>query len=238
MVTYNSFFNKFPKVEYDFEHTLVSGHTVTMTNIFFRIGFIQKALENTTSYYTLSIEDGDTPEILADKIYNDSGAGWMIILVNKIADPQFDWPMSYDAFDKYLTDKYGSIEAAKTSIHHHEMVMTRVLQPDGTTTEFRYIVDKEKLTDNNLNVPHNYYEIHGSDPGSLANVQEVNTYTIDGKTVVETIHGEAISNYDYEVKQNDGRRVIKVIKKEYYAQIQNEYDKLTNFKSSYIRRVR
>jgi hypothetical protein len=235
MLTYNSYFDKFPKVSFKVPGNAPDSEI--LTNIFFRIGFIKETLSNISSYYTVELEDGDTPEILADKVYDDSGAGWIILLANQILDPQFDWPLDSDAFDKYIIGKYGSIENSMTTVHHYEMVITRVLSPDNTTTTQRYVVNKEKLTDNNLDVPYNYYQVHGADPGSLANVQEVNTYNLEGKTIVETIDGEAITNYDYEVALNDSRRLIRVIKKEYYPRIMSEYNKLTDFKTSYSRRV-
>ena len=63
--------------------------------------------------------------------------------------------------------------------------------------------------------------------GSVAYSNDVNTYSVDGKTVVETIRGEAISNYDYELRLNDNKRLIKVIKADYYPLIEREFKKLT-----------
>lgn len=237
-ITYNSYFNKLPKIKYDITQNRVDPQYETVTNIFFRVRVIREVLNNISSYFVVAVEDGETPEIIAEKVYNDAGAGWIITVANQIIDPQFEWPLDYASFNKYLINKYGSIENAETQIHHYDMVITRELQPDNVISEHRYVVNKEKLTDNNLNVPYNYYTIHGSDPGSLANVQEVNTYNIEGKTVVETIKGEAISCYDYEHDLNEGRRLIKCIKKEYYLQIMDEFTELTKSQPKFRRVVR
>ena len=241
MVNYTSYFDKLPKIKYDINRSLVNPKYESVTNIFFRIRYIKDVINNTSSYYTLEVTDGDTIEILAEKIYGDAGAGWMIILANQIIDPQWDWPLNYDEFNKFIIGKYGSIENAQITNHHYEMVVEKTVQPDNITTVKRYTVGGNKLTDNNLDVPHNYYfpyQPNPTDPGSLAFTQSVNTYEVAGKTVTEVIKGEAITNYQYEEALNDQRRLIKVVKKEYYARILNEFDNLTDYTEPYRRRVR
>lgn len=237
-IIYNSYFDKLPKVDYDIRNTIMNKQYEKVTNIFFRVKYVSEVLNNLSSYYTIEVEDSETPEIIAEKVYNDAGAAWMILLANQIIDPLFEWPLGYDAFNKYIINKYGSIENAEITNHHYEMVITRVLEPDNVTTETRFIVNKEKLTDNNLDVPYNYYQIRGNDPGSLANVQSVDSFNLKGKTIVETTKGEAISNYQFEMDLNESRRLIKVIKKDYYNQIIREFDNITSFNPPYVRRVR
>jgi hypothetical protein len=237
-IKYNTYFGKFPKVDYDIQNTVLDKQYEKVTDIFFRVGYIKEVLNNLSSYYTVEVDDGDTPEILAEKVYDDAGAGWMILLANQIIDPQFEWPLSYDAFNSYLISKYGSIEASELLVHHYDMVITRVLQPDNVTTETRFQVNGTKLTDNNLDVPYSYYNPHFGDPGSLANVQSVETFDIDGKTITVTTHGEAITAYDYELSLNESRRLIKIIKKEYYNQVIKEFDKLASYRPPFIRRVK
>ena len=270
-INYTSYFDRIPKLKYDVNRSLVNPRYEEATHIFFRIRVIQEVLNNINSYFVAEIEDGETPEIIAEKVYKDSGANWMIIIANQIIDPQWEWPLGYDEFNKYIAGKYGSVENAQITNHHYEMVVTRTLSPDNITTEHRYVVNGEKLTNNSLTVPYNYYfpsafvnDIltdntsiridttaytvdsgydeqesgeFGLQPGSLAFTQYVNNYNIAGKTVREVVKGEAITNYDYEEKLNESRRFIKIIKKEYYEQIQNEFNALTGAGASFLRRV-
>jgi hypothetical protein len=240
----------------------------SVTNIFFRVKFIQETINNVSSYFLAELEDGDTPEIIAEKVYGDSGAHWIITMANQIVDPQWDWPLDEDAFRKYLVEKYGSVEYAQTNNHHYEMVVTRTLKPDMVISEARYSVNSNKLTRNMPQAPYNYYfpfiltivfcdstditidstmytvdngyeaqEGYGLQPGSLATTQFYNTYDIDGKTVVEVIKGEPVTYYDYENQINESKRVIKIIKKDYYSQILKELETLTSTQTSYRRRV-
>ncbi len=211
------FFDYFPTVEYDINNSLIykNGPHETVSDIFFRFGVIKNVINNTSSYYIYDVQESDTPELLAEQLYNDKGAGWIIIYANQIFDPQFDWPLTYDAFKKMIINKYGSVENSQTTIHHYEKIITRVNEFYGTTSVTRFVIDGDIQTDQSLDVPYDYYS-------ELA-MSEVNTYDIDGKTIVETIEAVAISNYDYELKLNDDKKIIKIIKTDYYPQIMSEY---------------
>ena len=116
----SQYFDLFPKIKYDING---DGHnTETVTNIFKRIGILREVLSNAGSYVLYEIEEGETPEILAEKVYNDAGAGWIILYANKIIDPQFDWPMSDQVLKGYIISKYGSVENAQITYHHYEKV--------------------------------------------------------------------------------------------------------------------
>ncbi|NDB61891.1 hypothetical protein EB001_26135, partial [bacterium] len=153
-----SFYNIFPKVKYNI-NGVKPEVTEDVTNIFFRIGFIKSLLTNISSYSVYDIEDGDTPEIVAEKMYNDAGAAWMILMANNIADPQFEWPLDYKSFQQYIIEKYGSVEIAKTQIHHYEKVITRTNTRTNETSETRFVINGKRLTDNMLsdNVSFSYY---------------------------------------------------------------------------------
>lgn len=270
-IRYESYFDRIPKLKYDINRSLINPKYEEVTNIFFRVRVIREVINNINSYFVAEIEDGDTPEILAEKVYKDAGAGWIITMANEMVDPQWDWPLNYDEFNKYITGKYGSVENAKLQTHHYEMVITSTLNPDDITTERRYIVNGDKLTENMLTVPYNYfrpdyynenftmdstlYKVDsteytvdfgndeqdpgefGLQPGSLAFTQYVNNYNIGGKTIREIVRGEAINTYDYEQELNESKRLIRIIKREYYEQIQNEFNALTGSSTSFLRRV-
>lgn len=224
------FFDKFPVLAYDIAGKKLSNYQIS-TNIFFRIRILREILGNISAYYEYLVSDSDTPEILADKIYGNTEAHWIILMANDIIDPQYDWPLNYKNFNNYIINKYGSIANAKTQIHHYEKVITREEQLTGIVTESRFTVNFDKLTDNTPSVPYDYYE-------NLPETQEVNTYNLEnGRTVTEIIRREAINCYDYESQLNDNKRSIKIIKPEYYGQILKEFEDLTNTKPSYIRKL-
>lgn len=57
---------------------------------------------------TYSIKDGDTPESLSFKLTNTTLNSWVILLMNRIMDTNYDWPMDSSTFDHYIDKKYGN----------------------------------------------------------------------------------------------------------------------------------
>lgn len=216
----SNFFDTFPRIIYDIQGKRLTNYR-TVTNIFFRVRVLREALNNISAYYEYLIMEGDTPEILAEKLYGNSESHWIILMANDIVDPQYDWPLGYNAFQKYIIKKYGSVENAKTTYHHYEKVITRTNEYYGTSYETRLTIDDSEQHEVDLDVPYDTYD-------TLAAEQSVNTINVgNGQTVIEITKRDRISFYDYEVEINEAKRNIKIIKPEYYQQIIRELDDLT-----------
>jgi hypothetical protein len=219
----SNFFDTFPRIPYNIQGKRLTNYQ-TVTNIFFRVRVLREVLNNISSYYEHLIMEGDTPEILAEKVYGNSEAHWVILMANDIVDPQYDWPLGYNAFQKYIINKYGSVENAKTTYHHYEKVIKREESKSGVISEFRYVVNSSNVaSEMSISVPYDHY-------GNLADVQDVdatNNIEIGTGTVIEVTYRDRITNYDYEAELNEAKRSIKIIKPEYYQQIVRELDNLT-----------
>ena len=100
----SQYFNKFPKTFYN---------NILTTSILERIGIVEDYKNNDNLYYFYDYQEGDTPEIIASKYYENAELHWLVLLSNDIFDNKFDLPMRYDTFNRYIEDKYSEI--AKTS---------------------------------------------------------------------------------------------------------------------------
>jgi hypothetical protein len=217
---------------------------------------IREALSNASSYVKYIVHDGDTPEILASKVYGDPQAHWMILYANDMLDAQYDWPMTSTVFPKYIADKYRSmaqddLDPGRTledyeviawtqdltneaSVHHYEKVIRLENELEQLTTETRYIINKTRLTDNELDVPYDYYQ----GTGSLAAALSYEPINVNGETVIQTVSSNAVTYFNYEEELNETKRNIRIIKKEYYNQIKNEFGILTDTNApAFMRRV-
>lgn len=87
-----------------------------LTDISRNIRFRKELLANVTSYDSYDIVDGETPEIIAEKIYGNSEYHWIIMLANDIYDYRADLPLTQLQLDKYVADKY--LEHAD-DVHHY-----------------------------------------------------------------------------------------------------------------------
>ena len=122
------YFKEFPKFQYDFAYgndTKVSVVQDITRNIRFR----RDVLANVTLYDEYDIVDGETPEIIAEKIYGNPEYHWVIMLANERHDYITDFPLPEYVLEKYIVDKYGG---TRYSIHHYENVKGFVVNSDAT----------------------------------------------------------------------------------------------------------
>lgn len=298
------FLDRFPQIPYDINKSGYSNYE-RVTDISFRFSVIKEVLDNTSAYYEYAVRDGETPEILADRVYGDPESYWMILYANNIYDPQYDWPLGDDAFEKFIISKYGSVSNAKAQIHHYEKIIAREVEGadtvyldrqeinynssvylsctiDNTTANIaaatvgQNVKQIDATTNNtifmgrltNIDLPNselylaitegkltNYVTLlDASSNNNLARIvtnthrdlefylnlpsqPQYSTYTVNNKRVTEAITRNAISCYDYELEVNNNKRNIKVIKKEFYGQIMNEFIALTNSLPSFYRKL-
>ena len=112
-----AYFKNFPSIYYNFtvkgEDTFFILKDITVN---FRV--LKRALENVTIYDEYDVVDGETPEIVSQKIYGRSDYHWVIMLFNNRVDYLSEWVMTYDRLEQYCKDKYGEEEIY--SIHHYE----------------------------------------------------------------------------------------------------------------------
>ena len=84
------YFEKFPTTFY----TLDDQKTVQIVrNIFLRLNINENIKNNLSLYDEYDVLDGETPEIVADKFYKNPQSHWLILHMNDILDPRFDWPL-------------------------------------------------------------------------------------------------------------------------------------------------
>jgi len=80
---------------------------------------------------TYDVKEGETPEIIADKLYDDPQLHWIVLMVNNIVDRYHGWPMSGNQFLDYVNEKYLDSEGDPnpSGVHHYE-----IEQSSGDTT--------------------------------------------------------------------------------------------------------
>lgn len=79
-----------------------------MSDITRNIRFRRDVLANIVVYDEYDIVDGETPEIVAEKIYGSSQYHWVIMMANERYDYLNDFPMTYVALQQFIQDKYGA----------------------------------------------------------------------------------------------------------------------------------
>ena len=116
------YFNTFPIIPYD---STGDYNFKEVTNILRRVRLRAKVKTNTLLFDTYDVKEGETPEMIADKLYNDPKLHWVVLMVNDITDRFHQWPMNFSQFNQYVADKYDDVNG----IHHYE-----VAQESGDTS--------------------------------------------------------------------------------------------------------
>ena len=116
------YFSKFPIIVYD---AVGNNNFKLVTNLLKRVGVRAKVKVNTSFFDTYDVKEGETPEIIADKLYGDPELHWVVLFVNSITDRYHQWPMSSSQFLAFINDKYSNVDAT----HHYE-----ISQTSGDTT--------------------------------------------------------------------------------------------------------
>lgn len=107
-----TYFSQFPKILY----TTDGKSAQLITDFLRRVSTTPYADTNAVIYTEYLIEDGQTPDTVADMIYGDSNLYWIILLTNNIIDPRYDWCMSQYQLMEYTKAKYSNPDA----VHHYE----------------------------------------------------------------------------------------------------------------------
>lgn len=109
------YFAKFPRILYPFE---INGKLTAklITDVTINVRIVKEILQNITVYDEYDIQDGETPEIISEKVYGSPLYHWVIMVINERFDYLNDWPMEQFALDEYITNKYGE---TKYDTHHY-----------------------------------------------------------------------------------------------------------------------
>ena len=168
------YFASFPIIPYD---SVGNGHYKYVTNLLRRVGLRAKIKSNTLLFDTYDIRSGETPEEIADKLYDDPELHWVVLMVNNITDRYHQWPLNENQFQAYINDKYDNIDA----VHHYETAQT-----SGDTT-------------------------------IKIDVGTVNT---------DYPSATAITNYEYELAQENEKRGIRLLDPRYLGAFIEEFELL------------
>lgn len=100
------YFSNFPLVRYN------GGLQVNLT----RRSTVSSAFKNNEAYYyAYTVTEGDTPENLADRFYDDVNLAWVILDFNNIINVFEEWPKSQYELDMYIQEAYEN----PYGVHHY-----------------------------------------------------------------------------------------------------------------------
>lgn len=202
--------------------------SVVLTNLLTRSAFLREIMGNVSLFYDYQVKDGETPEIIADKLYGDPSRFWIVLLFNNLSNPYYDFPLTTDQLHDLIVAKYGqSLETSQSTIHHYETRLTRTLyfngMPESSYVETYVISEQQQNPDTGI----------AEDRATLPAVADTSlagdSYTEDfgsGVTITVEYSYYAISNYTYELNENEKRRSIKLLDASFVGNVESEFRRL------------
>lgn len=200
----SSYFNRVPNFEYVSRtaQTKSISDYVEVKNLFKRAKLREDIEQNLSFYQAYNIIGDERPDQVAAKIYNDENLDWVVLLANNILNVQTEWPLPQLAFDKYVLEKYGSYENLY-STHHYET--TEVRNSSGFT-----------IVPAGLTVQQSYSVSYYDD--GLGSVQTASNFAVP------------ITNYEYEIRIENDKRQIFIIKPAYLNIVLDDMDQIMSYK--------
>ena len=198
------YFRELPNLQYQspFTSRVSSDSYVTVKNLFRRMK-IRDDLQNVfTVFNKFTISDGERPDTVARDLYGKSTLDWVVLTTAGIINVRNEWPLSSKELYDFTVEKYGITEI--NNVRHYE---TKEIKNSRGVV----ILPSGNIVGAGFSV--SYYD-------------ERNITT----TPSDTVRG--VTYYEYEVKENEKKRNIFVLRSEYLQQFLNDIRNEMTYKRS------
>ena len=222
------YFRELPNILYQSPllHKNSSTDFISIKNLFRRAKLYDYLGNNVSIFNKFVIGDGDRPDTIAESLYNDSSLDYVVVLVAGITNINHEWPLQdFQVYD-YALQKYGT-ESKMFEDHHYETFEIKddkgrqILPPN-------LIVDKDfKMDGSALRFNSTYTLISEAGNNEL---DDKNEYTVSTDNIAR-----AVSNFEYEISENEKKREINVLRSGYLGIFVNDlrdvvkYDKSSGY---------
>ena len=175
---------------------------ITVKNIFRRSKLRSDVEQVITAFNYYYVKEGYRPDMVAEEIYDDPELDWVVLTSNNITNIRDQWPLTHNDLHNYMLEKYGSEENI-LGISHYET---------------RKIVDEY----NRVVMP----------AGLEVDADFTFQYKNYSNSMITVNPAVAVTYYDYEVKVNENKRKIKILKSEYLSAFITDHQNIMKYKES------
>ena len=198
----SNYFSKLPDFNYvsRLPNAKISDY-ITVKNLFKRGLLREDIFQNLTFFTKYSIKGDDRPDNVAYQVYDDQNLDWLVLVCNNIINVYSEWPLTQRQFDSYLLEKYDNINRIYDEIHHYETTEVK-------TSEGVIIVPAGLQVESDYSLQ--FYD------------SPARRYTIVSPV-------KAVSNYEYELKLEEDKRNIFLLKPEYINVAKDDLEEMMTY---------
>ena len=224
-----AYFREFPNLLYQspLGHRKSTKEFVLIKNIFRRTKLFDYLSDNATLFNKFIIEDGDRPDTIAENLYNNSELDYVVVLVAGITNITHQWPVQDFQIYNIALEKYGS-EVNMNAVHHYETFEIK-------DNQNRQILPPNLIVDESFKIDGSSVRF-GTNRFTL--ISEAGNNQLDDKneyTVATDNIARPVTNYEFEINENEKLRKIDVLQKGYLITFVNDlrdilrYDRHSRF---------
>ena len=226
------YFQNFPYTYYSLDNVKTVQLVTEITN---RAVISDEVKTNLSLYDEYDIKDGETPELVADRFYNNPELHWIVLQYNEIIDPRFDWPLSTNDLNNYVAGKYVSVNG----VHHYEDSSANYTNGNVlllSANEFGNLNINDAIV-NNTNTGTGYVTVKHSNSNVCVTVTTggfitgdvirlaTNSFITSNVTSTVVLSGTPVTNLNYEDTVNESKRRIKILKASYVDAVVRDFKK-------------
>ena len=178
---------------------------IIVKNIFKRSKLRTDIDQAITAFNYYYVEQGMRPDMVAKDLYDDPELDWVILTTNNIINVRDQWPLEHNDLYSYMLEKYGS---------------------DAKIAEAEIYETREILDEYNRVVM----------PAGLQVDKEFSfQYLNFSGQIVKVLSSQVVSPvtyYQYEVRLNDEKRRIRILKSEYLSAFISEHREIMSYDKS------
>tara|TARA_B100000927_G_scaffold86356_1_gene69567 strand:+ start:1360 stop:2085 length:726 start_codon:yes stop_codon:yes gene_type:complete len=236
----SQFFKNFPDVQYQ-----IDGKVIYIKDFFRKSRIEQESVNALINYNYYELEDGERPDVAADKLYGNSDLHWTFFLVNDYQN-YYDWFKDNRTFENYIDKKYpGQIAIASSTTD----IVARKTTVSDTTNKFllgekvtsvsgegRVILVEPEMK--RIAIDGEGFVANETITGKVSTKSFVPTSVVDHRDGVayykkdnlrkntETSGYTSVSNYDDEFEKNEQKRKIKIISPNIINNVVKRFEKV------------
>lgn len=174
-------------------------NNVQSFNIVSRAKILEDIIRRYSVFYKYTVNQDERPDQVSFKYYDSEQYTWLVFLSNQIFDPYFQWVLTEKELENYIISKYNiTLQESLNKILHYkfEGIQTRIEEGFDTTGERADIIDWKMS------------------PTTYNYLSQIDSTRIIGWKPVYV--------YDYEQEENDKRRNIFLLSKQYISKIESD----------------
>ena len=212
------YFRELPDLEYlsPLSDRNSSSEYITVKNIFKRVKIREDIQNYITAFNKYIIRDGDRPDNVAEELYGDSDLDWVVLISADIRNIRDQWPLSDKDIFLYAEKIYSN---SLNDARFYETIEVK-------DSKGRLSLPEKLIVDKNFKSPRPSTDIE-------PNTSYVKFYDSGLKTIITKYNvTTSVTNYEHEVRKNDDKRTIFVLRREYLQQFLNDSRKLMLYSNS------